>query len=218
MKQSFYTTAAIALVTAVIGIVLWANGFPPEKEGLSETSLQVRAVVTFPLFWAGFCLVTTLPLIWFKRGRLTAPAGKASRIPAFSVQLPALAGLLFQILIPLDVYDIVGTAGTHTIFFYFIAAAFFLMGNYIATAPFGSKIGFRNKATLSDQTVWARTHRFLGRSLVLTTLVALPLPFIIDGQIAQWALIGLIMVMKAIAWLHARQLAARQTLRSAVTN
>ena len=218
MKRSFCITAAISLLTAIIGIALWLNGYPPEKEGLSESAQQARAIMTFPLFWAGLGLLITLPLVWFKRERLAAPAGRASLIPAVFVQTPAIASLILQVLLPLDLYDIIGTGGTHVVFFYFFAAAFFMMGNYVATVPFESKIGFRTQATLSDQTVWLRTHRFLGRSIVMTTLITLPLPIILHGQTAQWILIGLVMLIKATAWLHARQLTARLSLRSSLNN
>ena len=216
MKQSFFVTASITMLTAAIGMILWMYGYPPQTEGSPETSIQIRAVVTAPLFWATFGAVLSACAIWFKRHRLAEPAGKASRIPAIGVQLPALLGLLFQILIPLDLYDVIGKEGGQIAFFYFISAVFILIGNYVATAPFGSKIGFRTAATLSDEVIWTKSHRFLGRNLLMAVVVALPLPWLIPGQAAQWVLIGLVACLKAATWLYARRLAARKKLSQAL--
>ncbi len=218
MKRSLTIALCITAVTAAIGIVLWLNGYPPEKEGLSDLAAQIRAFATLPLFWAGLGLAGSGAMIWLKREKLAEPAGKAGRIPAIAVQLPAILGLLAQIVLPLDLYEMIGSAGSHTVFFYFIAAIFMVMGNYIATAPFGSRIGFRTAATLSDQIVWTKTHRFLGRNLVFLAIITLPLPWLMDAQIAQWVLIALVVCLKATSWLHARRLSAQQKLRRAATN
>ncbi len=218
MRKSLFTAAIIVALTACIGITLWANGYPPEKVGLTEAKSQIRSIVTFPLFWAGFGLLLTGLAIWIKRERLAEVSGKSALIPAMSVQFPALIGLLMQVLIPLDLYDYIGSDGSQIALFYFIALAIGLIGNFVVTVPFQSKVGFRTAATLSDHTVWTKTHRMLGRRLVAIVLVTLPLPFLVGGQIAQWILIGLVCALKAVTWLQARQLAARQSLRRSITN
>ncbi len=218
MRQSLFTAAIIVALTACIGITLWANGYPPEKAGLTEFKSQMLSVITFPLFWAGFGLLLTVPTIWFKRRRLAETSGKAAILPALSVQLFALAGLLMQVLIPLDLYGFIESEGSQIAFFYFIALAFGLIGNFVVTVPFEGKVGFRTAATLSDHTVWTKTHRMLGRRLVTIVLVTLPLPFLVGGQMAQWILLGLICALKALTWLQARQLAARQNFRRSITN
>lgn len=216
MRKSILTSAVIILITAMTGVSLWMTGYPPEKEGLSQSAQQIRDLVTFPLFWAGFSTVFASIFIWFKRERLEEPAGKAGRIPAMGVQLPALLGLLFQILVPLDLFDVVSKAETMAIFFYFLSATFFTIGNFIATVPFESKIGFRTSATLSDKTVWSKSHRFLGRNMVILALITLPLPWMTSGLTAQWLLIGLVTGLKGLTWLFARRLAARQRPRGAL--
>lgn len=217
MKRSFTITALLTLITATIGIVLWTNGYPPEKASLSETRTQLREIVTFPLFWAAFGAILSALFIWLKRHRLAEAAGKASRIPAVGVQLPALFALLFQILIPLKLYEMIGTNGSQTIFFYFLSIVFFTIGNFIVTAPFRSKIGFRTPATLSDQMIWTRVHRALGRGLVVIAILTLPLPWLLtDGFTAQWVLIGIVASFKATIWLYARRLAAQSKLRNAL--
>ena len=112
MRQSLFTAAIIVALTALIGITLWANGYPPEKVGLTEAKSQIRSIVTFPLFWAGFSLLLTGLAIWIKRERLAEVSGKSASIPAMSVQFPALIGLLMQVLIPLDLYDYIGSDGS----------------------------------------------------------------------------------------------------------
>jgi len=216
MKKSILTSAIIIMVTAAIGVILSINGYPPEKEGLSEPAMQIRRVVTYPLFWAGFSAALAPIFIWLKRRQLDDPADKASRIPLIGAQIPAIVGLLFQILIPLGLYDVISKAGSLTIFFYFLSAIFFVIGNYVATATFGSRIGFRSPATLSDEKVWIKTHRFLGRNMVLLVLITLPLPWLTSGQTAQWLLLGSVVCLKGVTWLFARRLAARQKLRGAL--
>ena len=210
MKQSIRISALITMVTAAIGVILWFNGYPPEKEGLSEGAAQLRAIFTFPLFWAGAGLALGLTYIWFKRDKLAEQAGKAGNIPAFAVQLPALLALMFQILFPLDIYGVVeSSGGGQVVMFYFMTALFLVVGNFIVAAPFGSRIGFRTAATLSNEKVWSKVHRTVGRNLVLIALITLPLPWFIDPQIALWIMIGLVACAKFIAWTYARRLVAR---------
>lgn len=213
MKRAMFTSAIIILLTAAIGIALWANGFPPEKEGLSDGASALRGTITHPLFWAGISLVVSSFVIYIKRHQLRANAGKAQFVTMVGTQTPALAIILVQILAALKIYGFVDADMGQVIFFYFLASFFLLVGNYIVTAPFQSRIGYRTEATLSDERVWIRTHRFLGRGLMLTTLVCLPLPYVLQGQHAQWVLIGLVFAVKGATWLHARRMATQISLR-----
>lgn len=213
MKRAIFTSAIIILLTAAIGIGLWANGFPPEQEGLSEGASALRGEITRPLFWAGLSALVSSVVIYVKRHQLRANAGKAQFVTMVGTQTPALAILLIQILVALKLYGLVDGDMGQVIFFYFLAGFFLLMGNYIVTAPYQSRIGYRTEATLSDERVWIRAHRFLGRSLMLATLISLPLPLFVEGQNAQWVLIGLVFAMKGLTWLHARRMATQISLR-----
>ncbi|MEP3051558.1 MAG: SdpI family protein [Erythrobacter sp.] len=213
MKFSIVTAVFLTALTAAIGIYLWANGFPPEKVGLSPGKQQLREIVTFPLFWAGLTGSISGFLIWFKRHSLSATGIKANLIPKVGVQMPALIGLMSQIYVALDLYGYTDGNGFQIAFFYLFSGFVLVMGNYVVTAPFGSRVGFKTKATLSDKTIWARAHRLLGRNLVFAAIVTLPLPFLIPGQIALWVLLGLLCVIKVATWIHARQLAAQMSLR-----
>ena len=75
-------------------------------------------------------------------------------------------------------------------------------------------MGLRNKWTLADPTVWARTHRFFGRSLVAGVLLALPLCLMVLGEFATYGLIGVVLLLKSVAWLYARSLSQRLALRN----
>jgi len=213
MRRTIILSAIIISLTAAISIGLWLSGYPPEKEGLSDAAIATRAKMSTPLFWAFISSFITTAVIWAKRNQLNTATGKPLFLAQIGSVTPALAILLLQILILLKFYGLLDEGGSNIVFFYFIAAFFMFAGNYIVTVPFQSRMGFRTQATLSDATIWARTHRFLGRSLMLAALISLPLPLLIDGQYAQWILIGMVFFMKALTWRHARHLAMQISLR-----
>lgn len=213
MRKITFSAFAIISLTAAIGIALWLAGFPPERTGPAETKSIAHQIVTFPLFWAGLSTAITVPVFYFKRRQLQANAGKAQRLPTIGAVTPALAILLCQILSPLTAYDVLSDSASNLVFYYFLTGFFLVIGNYIVAAPFESRIGFRNKATLSDPVVWMRTHRFLGQGLVAVALLGVPLPFVLGADNAMWGLIGLVLINKAVSWLYARKLAMQLTLR-----
>lgn len=213
MKNILYTVIGIIALTAVIGIALWMSGFPPPKSGQSENEELLRTIMTFPLFWASLATILTVPIIFFKSERLQKANGKAKTLPRVAMIMPAITMLLAQIIVPLDIYDIISEKSGDIAFFGFIAFFFLIVGNYVATIPFESPLGFRSKATVSSPAVWTKVHRFVGRNIVIMTLLVIPLAFIINVETAQWLLIGLVVCTKAIAWIYARQLAGRIILR-----
>ncbi len=214
MKRTIYIAAGIIALTAAIGTALWATGYPPPRDGLSDGKTLTRTIISFPLFWAGISTLITVPIVLFKAEGFRTATGKTRALPQIGVLMPSIAVLLMQIIVPLDVYDLISEKAGDLGFFGLITVFFLLIGNYIATVPFESRYGFRSKATLSDSVVWAKTHRLLGRNIVLTSLLMIPVAFVIDTQIAQWTQIGLVMLMKALAFIYARQLAARTRLRN----
>jgi len=218
MKKIVHTAIVIVLTTALIGTLHWAsNGSAKVAEDAATTS-SLQAINRFPLFWAGISALITTMLISAKRRQLIGHGGKASRISTIGVLTPAIACLIAQICIPLLDNEFIERASVHLVFFYFITGFLLIMGNYLVTVPFESPIGFRTKATLSDATVWVRTHRAFGHNLVVVALICLPLPFILEGRLSMWSLLGIVATTQLIAWFHARQLAARLKISGATQN
>lgn len=215
MTRTYYLAAALLGLSALISIVLWANGYPPAWEtDKGETIALLRSILTAPLALASIGAVITIPIAYSKRHYVTK-AGKASALPAMGVLAVPVSTLALQALLPLMLYDLVADDFSQLLFLGLLATFFLIMGNYIVTAPPDAGIGMRNKWTLSDPVVWTRTHRAFGRNLVMAALLIPPLGFLIDPRHAQWVLIGTVMSLKAVAWLHARHLAMQHALRNA---
>jgi len=214
MKRIIYIVAGLIALTAVIGTALWANGFPPPKEGLSETKAMLRAIVTFPLFFAGLSTLVSVPILLLKAGRYNSMTGKARILPKISMLAMPMLMLFVQIIMPLDLYDMVSEKAADLMFYGFMTGFFLLIGNYLVTVPFESRMGFRTKAALSDPVIWMKTHRFLGRNIVIMSLLMIPTGVLTNTDAAQWGLIVVVMLIKGIAYIYARQLAVRAALRN----
>ena len=214
MNRVYWQAAGLLGLSAVISLVLWLNGFPPEWDtDKGETVSAVRRFLTTPFTIVGIGTGFTLLVMLMKRGALKA-SGKARSIVVMSVLFMPILTLFMQVMMPLAIYDVVGSGGLEIAFVFVMASFFLIMGNYVVTAPYQSRMGLRNKWTLADPTVWARTHRFFGRSLVAGVLLALPLCLMVLGEFATYGLIGVVLLLKSVAWLYARSLSQRLALRN----
>ena len=214
MNRVYWQAAGLLGLSAVISLVLWLNGFPPEWDtDKGETVSAVRRFLTTPFTIVGMGTGFTLLVMLMKRGALKA-SGKSRSIVVMSVLFMPILTLFMQVMMPLAIYDVVGSGGPEIAFVFVVASFFLIMGNYVVTAPYQSRMGLRNKWTLADPTVWARTHRFFGRSLVAGVLLALPLCLMVLGEFATYGLIGVVLLLKSVAWLYARSLSQRLALRN----
>ena len=214
MNRVYWQAASLLGLSAVISLVLWLNGFPPEWDtDKGETVSAVRKFLTTPFTIVGMGTGFTLLVMLMKRGALKA-SGKSRSIVVMSVLFMPILTLFMQVMMPLAIYDVVGSGGPEIAFVFVVASFFLIMGNYVVTAPYQSRMGLRNKWTLADPTVWARTHRFFGRSLVAGVLLALPLCLMVLGEFATYGLIGVVLLLKSVAWLYARSLSQRLALRN----
>lgn len=212
--RTYLTAAGLLGLAAAISLGLWINGFPPEWEtAKGENISNIRAFLTMPLGIVSVGTILTVLVGWTKRDRL-AENGKAKRITSIGILFMPVLTLCLQIAMPLALYDVIGSGDLEIAFLLLVAAFFLGVGNYIVTAPYRSRIGLRNKWTLADQTVWARTHRFFGRSLVAGIFLILPVCLIIGGEYATYGLVGVALVLKCVAWLYARALSQKLALRS----
>lgn len=214
MNRTYITALGLLGISALISTALWLNGFPPEWDTeKGEVTSAIRRFLTAPYAIVATGSFMTLITIPAKRAKLRS-SGKSRQIAVMSVLLIPILTLFLQIVMPLMLYDVVGEWGAEFLFL-LVAAVFFLtIGNYIVTAEYGSRIGLRNKWTLADPLVWTKTHRFFGRSLVLGTLIILPIGLLVKPEYATYTLVGIAVSLKLIALLYARSLSHRLALRS----
>lgn len=56
---------------------------------------------------------------------------------------------------------------TETIFLVFVGCIFIVIGNYLPTVKYNSKVGVRNVASFKDKKTWNKVHRFSGNTFVI---------------------------------------------------
>jgi len=217
MRNIYFIAAGLLLLSAVISLWLWANGFPPEWDtDKGETVSAVRTFLTAPLRIVAVGTVLSLVVAWAKRRRLPEE-GKVRVIVAMGVLSMPVLTLFLQVVMPLMLYDVIGEVEADYALAGLVILFFLIMGNYVVTAPFKARLGFRNKWTLSDRTIWTRAHRFLGRSLVLGALLTIPLLAIIPNDYVIYAPIIVAGLLKLTTYFYARSLGQRLALRDAST-
>jgi len=215
MRRIYFIAAGLLALSASISLWLWANGFPPEwSTDKGETVSGVRAFLTAPLRIVAVGTVLTILMAWVKRS-LLPEAGKVRAIVAMGVLAMPVLTLFLQVIMPLMLYDVIGEVEADYALAGLVILFFLIMGNYVVTAPFEARVGFRNKWTLSDPIIWTRTHRFLGRSLVTGALLTIPLLAVIHTDYVIYTPIIIAIFLKATAYLYARSLGQRLALRDA---
>jgi len=214
MTRTYWMAASILGLAAMISLGLWVSGFPPEWDlDKGESVSGVRMFLTAPMRIVAVGTVLTIIVALSKRQ--FSNEGKAGRLSVTAVLFTPILTLFLQVAMPLMIYDVIGENDADVALGLLVAGFFLIMGNYIVTAPFGGKVGFRNQWTLSDPRIWARTHRFLGRSLVLGTLMLIPVFLLLKPSFAIYAPLFLALPLKGVSWLYSRSLSQRLGLRSA---
>ena len=212
MNRTLNIAAILIGLTALIGIGLWMYGFPPPSDDPAKQASTVRKIVSFPLFWAGFATLVMGIIVTTKQRNFTG--SKSDALPAAGIlTIPAMC-LLVQIMAPLAAYGIVSDVGVQAAVLVALAFFFLIVGNYIVTVAPDSRMGIRNRWTLSDPSVWTRTHRFFGNRLVVVTLLVTPVAFVIAPKIAPYVLIGAVLMLKGVTWLYARSLARQSAFQA----
>jgi len=214
MNRVYWSAAAILGLAGIISYILWLNEFPPTwdlDKGESISSVRVFLTTPFSIVIVGTLL--TIPIALSKRDRLSE-VGKTRNMAIMGVLYVPILTLSLQVLMPLMLYDIIEKNDAQLFTFLLTALFFLVMGNYVVTAKPGSKIGFRNRWTLSDPQIWTKTHRFLGRSLIIGTLLMVPSSLIIEPKYVVYALVVMAIFIKATTWLYARSLVQRLSLKN----
>lgn len=215
MNRTYWMALVLIILTGVFSPGLWVPNFPPEwSTDKGPFIAMLRAALTTPFVLAFCAAILTLPVALGKRVHLEADT-KTRPMAIAIVLVTPFAFFCLQVMMPFMLNDKVSGESVQLFFLGFMTIFFLTMGNYVAIAPYKGRMGFRTKATLSNKVIWAKTHRFLGRNLVLLTLSVGPAALILVGpQPAQWLLIGAIVMLKLATYIYARQLAARHRLRS----
>ena len=209
MKRLIFTAGGLLLLAAMISVVVELMGGYPAKEHPSYMRATVYALITTPLFLAGIGVFVTIPVFMFKRDRLLETTGKFRTLPAAGVLFMPILILVIQILLPLKAYDVISDRSGDLIFHGISVIFFAVIGNYLVTAPPGSRLGFRNRWTLSDPGIWTKTHRFLGANLIMAALIIGPMSAFLHRELATYIFLGAVFVIKAITFLYARSLGKR---------
>jgi len=211
MTRTVHLAIAILGLTALIGLGLWVFDVAPYQTASQADVTTARRVISFPLFSAGLGSLITAIIVASKRGAFQGT--KSDMLPMTGILVVPFVALLLQILAPLSSLGLIGDNGANTIFLVLLATFFLIVGNFVVTVPMGSRLGFSNAWTLSHPTVWIKTHRFLGRNMVIAVLLVTPIAYILIPDNATWALIGAVIVVKVATYFYARNLSRQIVLK-----
>ena len=206
MKSTLKIAICIITLTALIGLVLYMNGFPPEREGLVGIKKIANKIMTFPLFFAGIGALLSFPIILRKREELNAPRSKSRNAVVVCALMPPIFVLFIQIALPLERYGFMSDTAGDLLVLIFTACVLAVGGNYLSIIPYKARMGFKNKWTLSDPVVWTKTHRFLGKYILLTALFVTPIAAMIDRENAIVMLAFAVIGVKISAFIYSRMI------------
>ena len=206
MKTTLRLTICIIALTALIGLSLYVNGFPPEREGLIGIKKIGYEVITFPLFFAGAGAILSLPIIFRKKIELNGPPSKARNAVILSVLMVPLFMLFIQIMLPLERYELISDPVGDFLVLIFTAIILGIGGNYLSIVPFKARMGFRNKWTMADPVVWTKTHRFLGKYILLTALLVTPIAGLLDRENSLIILALSVLTVKICGFIYSRMI------------
>ncbi len=210
MKRLIFAVTTLIALTAGISLYVHFLGGYPARDGIAGLRADVYAIITKPMFFPLLSALFSVPILISKRTCLMQTQGKALIMPIASALVLPIVLLLVQILLPLKAYDVISASSGDLLFHGFAIALFAVLGNYVVTVPPGSKLGLRNRWTLSHDAVWAKTHRFLGTNIMMAALLIGPAAAFLDRNNATLILVGAVMLVKAVTYFYSRSLAGKQ--------
>ncbi len=136
----------------------------------------------------GILLLTSFSILFFLRALWRFnKANITHRKTNILVSLAFLAGpitiFLIQSLQILVDNDILDSNQLNSIIYGVILMFLLYTGNYAINAKDDGSIGLRNRWSLSDPIIWAKTQRFFGRFLIVASLITIPFTFF-EGKVA----------------------------------
>jgi uncharacterized membrane protein len=153
-------TALIGLGFDVIGLNNWANKFGQE-------------VVFYPLQFALISAPFLVFSLW-RNGKRCKNLDKATMLVFPSILFVPVMGLVFQLGIPLMKNEIIANDVFGLSLYLIPFVALLCIGNYASVSRPQGIGGLRNRWTLANRAVWAKTQRLYGRVAMLGALTSIP--------------------------------------------
>lgn len=195
MRAVFFIYLMLTAISYGVGALLAHSGVTP--------GIWNDAPKFWPVIIPAFGMIMTIPIIIIRRAtirqNLTSPVIAKSEIRlAVALLLGPFLALLLQIYIGLDHFGLSTKERMLKGLAVLDFSYFLVMGNYMSTLPVNSKGGFRTPWTMRSQSVWIKTHRFLGRSLTAISAAALLILFIGPAFIIMSVHIAALIILKII--------------------
>ncbi|PHR91257.1 MAG: hypothetical protein COA69_12155 [Robiginitomaculum sp.] len=204
MNRTLYLAIAIIALTAAISITLSLIGYPLPADGIQTLT---RRIVTTPLLWAIFSAAMTAYAVSIVNKKPAQITGKSKMISNIKILYFPLLFLCVQVLLPLKIHGVIGGDAMQYVMFAINLTFFMSIGNYVSTVKPNGLGGLRTQWTLADPVVWAKTQRFYGRGIVMSSLAAIPLAFFGKPEMALWALVAGFMAALIISRAYSHRIA-----------
>lgn len=201
MRITSATWIATVLVATTVGVGLWAwialpGGVPVNYLGLDgqrHVQASRSAFALIPLIAAFVTATLTMAPTLGARNAVDRAA------KPFDMILIGTAGLLLVVEVAFigramdPAFNVMRPAA--------IASGVLLLGigNYLGKARQNALVGLKTPWTLSDATIWDKTHRFTGRGMVLGGLLLLALGFLLHDGNALGLAIGVCTALPVLA-------------------
>jgi len=174
--------AAALLITLASLLGFWLKAQGLEKIGSISTSF-------WPIVFPAFGLFFTILIAGINR-KILRHSWTSQTIPKPLIR-PAIA-LLYGPVLAFIIHSFIalkylGISNPNQMMVGFAIlqiAFFFCMGDYATTIPVGSPGGFRTPWTLKENRVWTKTHRYIGRGLLMVTILSLLTLIFINAKYA----------------------------------
>ena len=204
MRSILTGNAIIIFVTAVLGF--WVQSM----DGLAGANIAEKIGVSrvfWPLVMPAFGALIMM-LIYVTRKEDIEENFAEGRIQKFNIRLavalmfgPILA-LFVQCSFAMIHFDMVNKRSALTGLTLISLSYFAVMGNYASALRPGSKGGLRTPWTLQCEKVWHKTHRLLGRGLLLASIAGFAILFVMPSAPVLYMHIATIIAVKISAILY----------------
>lgn len=208
MKRVLHIAMTLIALAAAIGIGWSMNGY--DLAALRpDAPAWLAALFSFPLTMAltGTAMIGIAAVT--KRASFTE-SSKANWLAAAALLFGPSLCLIVQAGLPLLARGQIEKSALLTTLFAFMVGFFLIVGNYITTTRRDGFGGLRNRYTLADEVVWAKSQRMMGRAIVLAVLAGIPSILFVKAITAIYIVVGLKVAAIAFAHVYSWHLAQRR--------
>ncbi|GEQ98241.1 hypothetical protein JCM17844_18780 [Iodidimonas gelatinilytica] len=218
MKRIIGLAATIVVVALILGLWL-STGTGDSIAAKSAAKLGLSPAFgpyIFPVFGGLYLLLVSLSKHGWPEGDGLSRGVSKSRMPmVMGLLFGPLLALLLQTYSGLQQFDLIDKNGMMMGLAILDVLFFLFMGNYMTTVTWQSRIGFRSPWTMKSEQVWVKSHRILGRGLVVISFLALVLLAFMDPKTVIFVHIGTIIGLKLVVYLNSYHLWRKARLQSA---